>query len=402
MKFVAVLSSVLIGFSSAAHSQEISWPQELTSDNGGVVIIYQPQVEVFTGNSFEARAAVSVKTSDTGNTPVFGAVWIEAKLDTNRDTRTAVIRDIEVSDVRIADASNEQMDALAKFIEESLEGSSLKISVDQLLSDLDSAGSDVGEADLKHTPPEIVLSREPAMLVSIDGDPILQEIEGSSYQRVVNSAFLIVNAGKTNYLYVGSNVWFSATETTGPWSLAAKVPDDIKSLVEPTEDDGTDLSAMKIIIATEPTELLVTDGKPSWTPVEGMDLLYLDNTDSNAFLELSTQKYYVLLSGRWYSGVEMSGEMEWTHVPNDELPKPFSDIPVDSVNGAILSQVAGTQQARDAVLDNTIPQTAAINRDDSSFTVAYDGEPDFALSTCCELGVPDRQRWQDKLFVCWQ
>jgi len=331
MKFFLALLSGLIGFSSVARSQDISWPQELTSDNGGVVIIYQPQVEVFTGNSLEARAAVSVKTANSGNAPVFGAVWIKAKLDTNRDTRTAVIRDIEVSDVRIADASNKQLDALAGFIEESLQGSSLEISVDQLLTDLDAAGSDVGEADLKHEPPEIIVSTEPAMLVSIDGDPVLQEIEGSSYQRVVNSAFLIVNAGKANYLYVGSNTWFSATGITGPWSLTA-----------------------------------------------GMNLLYMDNTDSNAFLELSTQSYYVLLSGRWYRGEGMEGDLEWIHVPNDELPEPFSDIPVDSVNGAVLSQVAGTQQARDAVLDNTIPQTAAINRDDSSFTVAYDGEPDFA------------------------
>ncbi len=378
MRLYAVLLSGLIGYSSAAQSQEISWPQELTGENGDVVIIYQPQVEVFTGNDLEARAAVSVKSSQTGNTPVFGAVWIEAKLDTNRDTRTAVIRDIEVSDVRIADASNEQLDALAEFIEGSLQGSSLEISVDQLLSDLDAAGNVVGEADLKHTPPEIILSTEPAMLVSIDGDPVLQEIEGSEYQRVVNSAFLIVNAGKTNYLYAGSNAWFSASEVSGPWSLAARVPDDIKSLVEPAEDDGTDLSEMKIIIATEPTELLVADGKPSWTPVEGMNLLYMDNSDSNAFLELSTQKYYLLLSGRWYRGEGMEGDLQWIHVPNDELPEPFKDIPVDSVNGAVLSQVAGTQQARDAVLDNTIPQTAAINRDDSSFTVAYDGDPDFA------------------------
>ena len=60
-----------------------------------------------------------------------------------------------------------------------------------------------------------------------------------------------------------------------------------------------------------------------------MNLLYMDNTDSNVFLELSTQKYYILLSGRWYSGVAMSGNLVWTHVPNDELPKPFSDIPDD-------------------------------------------------------------------------
>ena len=104
----------------------------------------------------------------------------------------------------------------------------------------------------------------------------------------------------------------------------------------------------------------------------------MDNTDSNAFLELSTQSYYVLLSGRWYRGEGLLGDLQWSHVPNDELPEPFGDIPEDSVNGAVLSQVAGTEQARDAVLDNTIPQTAAIKRDDDSFSVEYDGAPDFA------------------------
>ena len=249
MKFFAVLLSVLVGLTTMAQSQEISWPQELTSENGGVVIIYQPQVEVFTGNNLEARAAVSVKSSQTGNTPVFGAVWIEAKLDTNRDTRTAVIRDIEVSDVRIADASNEQIDALANFIEGSLQGSSLEISVDQLLSDLDAADSNVGEADLKHTPPEIIVSIEPAMLVTIDGDPVLQEIEGSDYQRVVNSAFLIVNAGKTNYLYVG-----------------IKMPTTPRATIAPREGGASSSCAVPIVsFASDSLSASVSDS-PSVSP----------------------------------------------------------------------------------------------------------------------------------------
>lgn len=259
-----------------------------------------------------------------------------------------------------------------------MQGSNLEISVDQLLADLDATDGDFGKADLNHTPPEIILSTVPAMLVSIDGDPVLQEIEGSNYERIVNSAFLIVKDARTHYLYVGSNTWFSASEIGDAWNLTTGVPDDIKSLVEPTENSETDLSAMKIIIATEPTELLVADGKPSWAPVEGMSLLYMDNTDSNVFMELVSQKYYVLLSGRWYSGEAIEGDIQWAHVPNDKLPAPFGDIAEESVNGAVLSQVAGTQQARDAVLESTIPQTAAINRDDESFTVTYDGDPDFA------------------------
>jgi hypothetical protein len=86
----------------------------------------------------------------------------------------------------------------------------------------------------------------------------------------------------------------------------------------------------------------------------------------------------VLLSGRWYRGEGLLGELEWTHVPNDELPEAFRDIPEDSVNGAILSQVSGTPQAREALLENSIPQTAAIKRDDATFSVTYDGAPDFA------------------------
>jgi len=378
MKYIGTFLAILIGAMSAAQAQEISWPQELGGDEGAVVTIYQPQVETFTGNNLDARAAISVRSPRSGDVPVFGAIWIKAKLDTNRDTRTAVIRDIDVSDVRFADASDEDKEALAGLIESSIEGSSLRISVDQLLTDLEGTGTNIEEADLRHTPPKIILSTEPAMLISIDGAPVFQAIEGSDYEQVVNTPFLIVKSGKVLHLYVGSNTWYQSQEIAGPWGISANVPADIKGLVEPVEGDAADSGVVKIIIATEPTELLVSDGNPTWSPIEGMNLLYMDNTDGNAFLELSTQQYYVMLSGRWYRGEGMLGELQWTHVPNDELPVPFGDIPEDSVNGAILSQVAGTQQARDAVLDNTIPQTAAIKREDSSFSVQYDGEPDFA------------------------
>jgi hypothetical protein len=377
--FLVMISTCI---SSLVYAQETGWPQELSGENGAVVIIYQPQSEVFTGNSLEARAAVSIKTSASDNAPIYGAIWIKARLDTNRDTRTAIIRDIEVSDVRFADASDDQIENLRTFIETSVNGSSMAISVDQLLADMDADletdEPGIAEADLKHAPPEIILSTEPAMLVSIDGEPVLQEIEGSDYEYVVNSAFLIARDGRAFYLYVGSNVWYQAGEVMGPWIRATTVPADVKSLVEPPEGDVEDPGDMKIVIATEPTELLISDGPPTWAPVEGMDLLYMSNSDSDAFLELTTQKYYLLLSGRWYRGEGIVGELTWVHVPNSELPVAFGDIPEDSVNAAVLSQVSGTQQARDAVLDNTIPQTTAIKRDDSSFSVQYDGDPDFA------------------------
>jgi hypothetical protein len=374
---VIIILFLFVGAVSA-RAQDIGWPQEIVTPDGATITVYQPQVEEFTGIMLAGRAAVSVKAPATNNAPVFGAIWFEARIDTDRDARTAMIRDVDIRDVRFADASDEQMQKLADLIEGRIEQSHFTISVDQLLADLDASAAGAGEPELRHEPPKLVLSTEPALLVSIDGKPVFEAIERSNYERVVNTPFLVVKDGRTHYLYIGSNAWYTATAIDGPWERTERVPQDIAGLVEPADDDDTLVDDVRIIVATDPTELIVSDGNPTWSPVEGMDLLYMDNTDSDAFLELSTQRYYVLLSGRWYRGEGMLGDLRWSHVPNDELPEPFSDIPEDSVNGSVLSHVAGTEQAREAVLDNTIPQTAAISRDDDSFSVEYDGAPDFA------------------------
>ena len=57
------------------------------------------------------RAAISVKTNADA-APVFGAIWIETKIDTDRDARTSVIRDIDITDIRFADATEDQKDSL--------------------------------------------------------------------------------------------------------------------------------------------------------------------------------------------------------------------------------------------------------------------------------------------------
>ena len=374
-----MLLAIVAAVTQAAQAELVSWPQQLDAADGTAVIVYQPQVEAFSGNEMEARAAVAVKKGDSESAPVFGAIWMRARLDVDRDSRTAVIRGISVEDVRFADASEAEMQQLATFIEDTLGSSSMMISVDQLLADLDAADTGDQGTQLKHEVPRILLSTEPALLVPIDGEPVFREIEGSFYERVVNTPYLIARGGKDLYLYVGSNTWYEASAVEGPWNKAASVPAEVSQLVEKAaEESEAPVENTRIVVATEPTELIVAGGPPSWSPVEGMNLLYMDNTDSDVFLELSTQSYYVLLSGRWYRGTGMVGAISWEHVPNDELPAPFSDIPEGSVNGSVLAHVAGTEQAREAVLDNTIPQTAAIRRDDSSFSVDYDGEPDFA------------------------
>jgi len=52
-----------------------------------------------------------------------------------------------------------------------------------------------------------------------------------------------------------------------------------------------------VYASTVPTELIQTEGAPNLVPIEGTDLMQVQNSDNALFLCDSDQHYYVLLSG---------------------------------------------------------------------------------------------------------
>jgi hypothetical protein len=103
------------------------------------------------------------------------------------------------------------------------------------------------------------------------------------------------------------------------------------------------------------------------------DLLVLQNSDDDVFMHISSQKFYIVLAGRWYQADSLTGP--WAFQAADDLPNAFADIPRDSDQADSRVYVAGTQEAKDAVLDAQIPQTAAVQRGEVDIEVTYDGEP---------------------------
>ncbi|NIS33775.1 MAG: hypothetical protein GWO04_29150, partial [Actinobacteria bacterium] len=61
------------------------WPREIETDVA-TVILYQPQIDSFEGDKLTARAAVAARAKDAKEQD-FGAVWIEARIQTDRDDR---------------------------------------------------------------------------------------------------------------------------------------------------------------------------------------------------------------------------------------------------------------------------------------------------------------------------
>ena len=63
---------------------------------------------------------------------------------------------------------------------------------------------------------------------------------------------------------------------------------------------------------------------------------------------------------------------------SDALPQAFKDIPPNSSKGEARASVAGTEEAQEAVLDASIPQTAAVKVGPApDVSISYDGQPQF-------------------------
>lgn len=367
--------------------QPTEWPIRLQTSTG-TLDVFQPQPETFQGNTLTARAAVSL-TRPGNQTPVFGTIWISARVFTDRDTRTVTVQSIAVRRVALPNANDPQEKQFADLLRQDIPSLHITCSLDGLMTSLQVAEREKTEAEqLQTTPPKIYFSTTPATLVTIEGQPKLQPVGTSGVRRVVNTPFVILSDRVSNqYFLKAGSTWMIAPAVLGPWAPAAAVPADVLAAAEsvappqtqptgPTAATTQPASTPRIIVTETPAALIATDGPPAYTPLPNSELSYVSNTQSDVFLDRTANQYYVVLSGRWYRAASLQGP--WEYVASDKLPTAFAKIPADSPKADVLPFVAGTMQAQQAVLDASIPQTAAIRRDSgSSLHVTYDGDPQF-------------------------
>jgi len=381
-----MLTAAIPGFGQEDPGEEETWPRVMESKTA-TVTMYQPQIDSWKDDTFDARAAVSVQEGD--GAPVFGAVWITGRIDVDRDARMVDFFDIKIPTVAFPEASEEQQQKLAAFLEREIPKWDLEVELDRVIPLLENAEVALNEAaELKNTPPKIIIKYTPAVLILIDGEPKLEEIENSTLERVVNTPYVILKYKSTYYL-ASDTMWFEAWSITGPWTEARSLPKDVQQVddqlkkqqqeqgASAPEEQGEDDRVPEMVVSIEPAELIFIDGKPEFTPLGESEIMVVSNTDSDVVFEIASQNYYVLLSGRWYRTKDLDNG-PWTWVANDELPSEFSGIPAESDVGYLRASVAGTEEAREALLEQSVPQTAAVKTTaGASFTVEYDGAPQF-------------------------
>ncbi|MEI6172660.1 MAG: hypothetical protein WCR01_02840 [Bacteroidota bacterium] len=371
-----------------------TWPKEVDYSKGRI-IIYQAQPDSLVGNKLYTRAAVQI--INTGGSPVFGAVWVMTTISTDRETREIALVNAKILNVRFPNQDSIPKDRIDRFkslLETEIPKWEINTTIDELTATLrENNLVNKQTSNFDNTPPEIIFATKPSILVLFEGDPSFKAADKSGIQRAINTPFFVVQDPKDKqyYLYGGIS-WFKTPDVLkGSWAAIKEPPGDIKKLQkEMTAGDTAAATAQinaskdkpkekpvipQIIVRTHPAELLVSDGEPDFAPITGTDLLYMTNSDDNIFMNIDRQMYYILISGRWYSASTMSGP--WAFVASDNLPADFAKIPEGSDKDIVLASVAGTDAAKDAVMDAQIPQTAAVDRTTATCTVKYDGDPKF-------------------------
>ena len=366
------------------------WPRQLQLSNA-MLTVYQPQVESWQGNQLAFRAAVAAKAQGA-NTETFGVIWGSARTEVDRVARQVTLEELRLTRSNFPTLPDNGAAYLSE-LQQPFQGAARTIALDRLEASLAASGTaPPGGVPVQNDPPQIFVSNSPALLVPIDGRPVLRSVPNTQFERVINTRVLILRAqgSGTYYLHVYDG-WLSASTVEGPWSQITASPSGLDDVGQQLAESGqVDLldggnaqpkpalsdGVPTIYVSYVPAELLVFKGPPDFQPITGTSLLWATNTTADVLVNTADNRTYVLLSGRWYNAPSLNGP--WSYVASTSLPADFRNIPASSPAAVVLVAVAGTPQAQEAVIENSIPQTATIQRvNGPTFSPVFDGSPQF-------------------------
>lgn len=359
------------------------WPRAIEKD-GAKLVYYQPQVNEWTDfTTLKGKIAFSI-TKDKKES--LGILSVQAATLVDKDSRQVYLKDIKIDDVRFPSLDEKTASELTPLVKGLFPKNGNPISIDRLMADIQQHTAKAKSVAVKNDPPQIFYSTNPAILLMIQGDPVLAPVENTNLQYVVNTNWdLFFDKGTKEYYLLAEEVWLKAKATTGPWSATTGLPEDMKKL--PAGQGFDDVKkevpaksgkgpAPTVFFSSKPAELILIEGEPKYKSVAGTGLSYIENTENDVFKDDRANINYVLLSGRWFEARNLKGP--WAFATGN-LPEGFAKIPEDSPMGHVLSAVPGTQQAEDAVMLAQVPTTAVVNKAEAEkkVKVHYDGDPQF-------------------------
>lgn len=352
------------------------WPREVK--NGAITyLIYEPQTESWNGSVLKFRAAVAA-TADGGTR--YGIAFGHARTWVESGTGLVKLESIEIERVNFPTAADGG-EAYLRDLQRGATGTWL-VRREQL----DPSQAVQQRVPVRNDPPRIFVSYSPAVLVLIDGQPVLRQLPDTSFERVINTRALLLKDPRAGRFYLHAfDGWLTARDVIGPWQTVAgdtsrlaeaqrRVGANDVDLLEGGEGRPSLKSGAPVIyVSTTPAELIVLTGEPQLEPITGTRLLWVKNTAAALLLDTGSDHYFTVISGRWFRAPTLNGP--WSFAAPDQLPGDLALIPDHHALAPVRAAVPGTPQAQEAVIANAVPQTATVRRTEARFEPTIDGEP---------------------------
>lgn len=374
-------AACLIPGQALAQPADPGWPRELARQ-GEKLVLHAPQVDEWKEfRELQWRMAVQY-TEKPGAKPVVGALGMHAETLVDNESHRVLM-----ANIRITRASFPGLDAAAAAaVEQRLQAFVPKTTSAalHLIAAATPKPEKAPAVPVRNEPPRIFVASSQALLLFVDGKPVLAKVPGTALDFVVNATLAVFRdpGGGRHYLLAGEQ-WLESGALAGPWSAARQLPADFGKLAKdpewaaiakyiPAKGGG---AAPAVFYSETPAEVILFAGKPAFKRVAGTGLLAASNTDSAVFLHESAKQYYYLTSGRWFRAPGLEGP--WSFASND-LPPDFARIPPASPEGRVLASVPGTEEAKDAVLLAQVPTVLEVSPQAAAqVKVSYDGPPKF-------------------------
>ena len=385
----------------------------------GQAVVYEPQVASWENQKRAVARAAVAYTPNGSEKAALGTIKIEAETLVALDERLVKLSPMKITEINFAALSRDDAQKFSTELQQAMPETDRTLSLDRVLAAIDKSQLIPRSADsrgLKADPPKIFSSTTPAILVNFDGAPVWSPIKDLDLKFAVNTNWDVFEHTPTKTFYLRNEAnWMQTTDLNAAWSPAGKLPESFSKL--PADENwkevkanlpGKAISAQKlpkIFVSQEPAELIALSGMPQFRAVPGTSLFWVTNTESDLFWLKENKNYYYLVAGRWFSALDLKGQ--WTFAtPN--LPTDFRKIPVEHPRSRVLASVPGTDQAAEAVLLASVPQTARVNKKQlQAPEVVYQGEPEFRLieNTVVERAVntdKDILKLGSDYYMCYQ
>lgn len=386
LRTAAVLAAVVLSSlaSSAQPAGDPGWPR-VFAQGGRQLIVYQPQVDYWHGyTNLHFRCAIAVKGVTAQER--FGVAEIDAVTFVDQPNRLVGLYPMQ-RDLRFPGTSDADAAVLRAAVDRLRPpDQAITVSLDRVLAGLN-PGQTVRQRpiDVNLNPPRVFYSAQPAILVQFLGTPQFKPVSTNQPGLLfaLNSNWdVFYDTTSMKYYLLNQSNWLAAATPQGPWAPAQNLPPSFASL--PANNNWANVRqnipgqpavvAPVVFVSTQPAEMILTEGDPTYTPIPGTHLLRVANTDSALFLNSADQQFYYLVAGRWFRAPGLAGP--WSAATKN-LPADFSQIPDGDPAAFVKASVPGTHDAQDATLLASVPTTTTVYLTNATVQAAYNGAPVF-------------------------